>query len=92
MAWTDGGAFVSAAAGRAQNERGGGGKGHGGIAEDDMDKQPKEERPNTEAEAIAKFQATCAAIAERGTLVNIANSMTDRMRDIFDADGGPTRW
>ena len=62
------------------------------VAEADETDGYLEDAPKTQTDAIENFQAVFGGLAATGFLGSLPRSMPQRMKDVLDADGGPTRW
>ena len=63
-----------------------------GAADDAVAKQSAADAPKTQKDAIENFQAVFGGLAASGFLGSLPRSMLERMKDVLDAHGGPTRW
>ena len=55
-------------------------------------KRDAKKRPKDVDESCKRFKEEFQRLADTGVLANTVASMPRRMRDILDADGGPTKW
>ena len=63
-----------------------------GAADDAVAKQSAADAPKTQKDATENFQAILGGLAASGFLGSLPRAMPERMKDVLDAHGGPTRW